>query len=47
MSGWRTARVKMQHEPAAEAEGPRSRVSAAFSHEHENLTIFLQISGFL
>ena len=27
-----TARVKMQQEPAAEADRPRSRVSAAFSH---------------
>ena len=27
-----TARVKMQHEPAAEANRPRSRVSAAFLH---------------
>ena len=31
--GWRTASVKMQHEPAAEADRPRSRVSAAFLHE--------------
>ena len=33
MGGWRTASVKIQHEPAAEADRPRSRVSAAFLHE--------------
>ena len=27
------ASVKMQHESVAEADGPRSRVSAAFLHE--------------
>ena len=31
--GWRTASVKMQHEPAAEADRPRSRVSVACLHE--------------
>ena len=33
MGGWRTASVKIQYEPAAEADRPRSRVSAAFLHE--------------
>ena len=33
MGGWRTASVKIQHESAAEADRPRSRVSAAFLHE--------------
>ena len=30
---WRTASVKMQHEPAAEADRLRSRVNAEFLHE--------------
>ena len=35
MGGWRTASVKMQHEPATEADRPRSRISAAFLQDFQ------------